>query len=295
MKNFVILIFTLLLFQFSVFATEQQVCDVSIFSDKNLFGLKDCNENIIVKPIYKKMIRLENKAFIFQKGYKYGLLSNSGEILVEPKYRHAERMLGHYAKLGNSNDFGIYNENGEMIVPPLYSKIDILYGKMFLTCRKYKYGIFSFDGFVILDNQFDDIYMPDKKTMRIKYLGEWYQIEQIDKETDELQNYATKFTYDNKDYKITYLLADAGLWSGYSALTFGDYLMKLISSLSPAYEDTIDELMLSHGTDSVPVIMNFSWLPKFPATFAQKYYFNYLSPYNGPFSEIRNSMKKNLK
>ncbi len=60
-----------------------------------------------------------------------------------------------------------------------YSTIDILFGGMFLTCKDYKYGIIDYNGKVILNNVFDDIYMPEPNIMRLKYLGQWYEIEQV--------------------------------------------------------------------------------------------------------------------
>ena len=74
-----------------------------------------------------------------------------------------------------------------------------------------------------------------------------------------------------------------------------EYIIKIFSSISPAYEETIDELMLSHGTDTITIFMKFSWLPKFPVTYIQKYYNILTAPNNGPLSDVRTNVKKQLK
>lgn len=270
--------------------------DVVTFIQDAKWGLKDKDGNIIVQPAYKKMIRVGTGSWIVQnKKNKFGLIDCSGTGLVKIKYRHADRLVGKFAEFGNDNDYGIYDENGNVIVKPEYSKLDILYGQMFLTYKNYKYGIVGYDGKVILENEFDDIYMPKPNVMRILYNGEWYELEQVHADTltlpaDAKHNLATK-----EDLSFYNIVANTGVMSGYSVLTFSDYLIKLFSSISPAHEDTIDELMLSKGADTVSIFMKLSWLPKYPITYVKKYYQNVRNPNNGPLTQVRTELKKQIK
>lgn len=267
--------------------------DLSVFNEKNLFGLKDKNGRIIVKPEYKKLIRLGESSWIVQKKNKYGLIDNSGNFLLEPKYRHVDRMLGKYLKIGNEHDFAVYNEKGEIIIPPEYTSINLLFGEMFLTYKNYKYGVADKHGKVILDNIFDDIYMPQPNVMRIQYNGEWYEIEQIAKGEinlpEDVQNIKN-----NSDFKITAIMKDPAAASGYSVVTFTDYFLKIFSSISPSHEETIDELMLSQGAETVSIFMKLTWLPKYPYTYVKKYYHNIRTPNNGPLSDVKNELKQKL-
>ncbi|MFR1671739.1 MAG: WG repeat-containing protein [Candidatus Gastranaerophilaceae bacterium] len=267
--------------------------DLSVFNEKNLFGLKDKNGRIIVKPEYKKLIRLGESSWIVQKKNKYGLIDNSGNFLLEPKYRHVDRMLGKYLKIGNEHDFAVYNEKGEIIIPPEYTSINLLFGEMFLTYKNYKYGVVDKHGKVILDNIFDDIYMPQPNVMRIQYNGEWYEIEQIAKGEinlpEDVQNIKN-----NSDFKITAIMKDPAAASGYSVVTFTDYFLKIFSSISPSHEETIDELMLSQGAETVSIFMKLTWLPKYPYTYVKKYYHNIRTPNNGPLSDVKNELKQKL-
>lgn len=270
--------------------------DEVVFSNdkKNvLFGLKDKSGNIIVDAQYKKLIRVGNSAWIINKKNKYGMIDCAGNILVEPKFRHVDRMLGKYVKLGNENNYGVYNEFGEAIIPNEYMSVDLLFGGMFLIKKNYKYGVTDRNGKLILNTVFDDIYMPKPNIMRIQYNGQWYEIEQIVSGEFQLPD-DVKNIKENSDFRVTKFVTDPITASGYSAVTFTDYILKIFSSISPSHEETIDELMFSQGADTVNIFIKCSWLPKYPFTFAKKYYHNIRTPNNGPLSNVKNELKQKM-
>lgn len=303
MKKIFILLGLILLLNSCIYADDNiqepikasvSMSDLTVFSGKkNLFGLKDNEGNIIVEPQYKKLIRLGDSSWIVLKKNKYGLIDNNGNYIIQPKYSHVERILGKYLKIGNNNNFAIYNDKGEVIIPPEYSSIDILFGGMFLTKKNYKYGISDKNGTVLLDNIFDDIYMPKPNIMRVQYNGQWYEIEQIAGGEIQLPD-DIKHIKENSDFKVTAFIKDPVTASGYSAVTFTDYFLKIFSSISPSHEDTIDELMLSQGAETVNILIKFTWLPKYPFTFAKNYYHNIRTPNNGPLSSIKNDLKQKM-
>lgn len=277
----------------AIIETEHKMSDVEVFSEKNKFGLKDAYGNILADADYKKIIRLGETSWIIQKGNRFGLMDCDGKILIKPKYRHAERILGKFLKLGNDNDFGIYNEHGEIVVQPVYTKIDLLFGGMFLTYKDYKYGIVDFEGKTLLENKFDDIYMPQANIMRIEYNDKWYEIEQVTADTLTLPP-DVKNIKDNDNFKITEIITNPLPATGYSIVTATDYFIKLFSSISPAYEQTIDELMLSQGADTVTIFTRATWIPKFPFTYIKKYYINVRTPNNGPLSDVKKKLKNEM-
>lgn len=270
--------------------------DVVLYQENEKWGLKEQDGSILTDAIYKKMIRVGYHSWLVQaKNDKFGLTDEKGNIIVEPKYRHCERIMGKYAKLGNSNDFGLYDEYGKIIIPHKYQKIDLLFGRMFLTYKNYKYGVMNFEGKVLLDNEFDDIYMPSKSVMRILYKGEWYEIEKADSGALVLPENAREHIYDeDSGINLYKFIKETGVISGYSVLTFSDYILKIISSISPAHEETIDDLMLSYGADTINIYKKFSWLPKYPITYAQKYYRIIRNPNSGPLTDFRNDLKRKM-
>lgn len=303
MKKLVLTLFLVLLFSSqNTFAQTQEplkaqltMQDVVVFSNnKNtLFGLKDKSGNIVVDAQYKKLIRLGTSSWIINKKNKYGIMDSSGNILVEPKFRHVDRMMLKYVKLGNENDYGVYDEKGEIILPNEYTTINMLFGGMFLIKKNYKYGVADRNGNIILKPIFDEIYMPKPNIMRIEYNGQWYEIEQIAGGEIELPE-DVKNIKENKNFKVTEFVKDPLTASGYSAVTFTDYFLKIFSSISPSHEETIDELMLSQGADTVNIFIKCTWLPKYPFTFAKKYYHNIRTPNNGPLSNVKSDLKKKL-
>ncbi len=303
MKKFLVVLFFIFFISGISYGQEElQTCsasnlpssEIEVFSEKNNFGLRTKSGEILVNPQYKKIIRLGNSSWIIQRRTRFGMMDNCGNYLVEPKYSHSERVLGKYAKFGNDDDYGFYSADGKLILPHIYSKIDLLFGGMLLTYKDYKYGVMDLKGNQILENKFDDIYMPKPNIMRIQYEGNWYEIERIASQQLELPDDITKVK-DDENFKVTNLITDTGVVSGYSFLTFTDYLIKLFSSISPAHEETIDELMLSKGADTVSIFIKLSWLPRYPFTYAKKYYTHVRNPYNGPLSEFRHKLKKKLK
>lgn len=270
--------------------------DVILYQVSEKWGLKDQDGSILTDAIYKKMIRIGYHSWLVQANNdKYGLTDEKGVVIIEPKYRHTDRILGKYVKLGNNNDFGLYNEYGKIIIPHKYQKIELLFGKMFLTYKNYKYGVMNFEGKILLDNEYDDIYMPSKSVMRILYKGEWYEIEQADSGSLMLPENAKEHIYD-KDSGINLykFIKETGVISGYSVLTLSDYVIKLLSSISPAHEETIDDLMLSHGADTISIYKKFSWVPKYPITYAQKYYQIMRNPNSGPLTDFKNDLKRKM-
>ena len=290
----------LLLFLTPCFAQDiEQNCQVNVvtFSQDEKWGLKDKNsDNILVEPIYKRLIRVGDNSWIAQnKKNKYGLIDPQGNVLVPIKYIHADRIVNKFAKFGNYSNYGLYDEYGNQILPPNYRKIEILYGKMFLTYKNYKYGVVGYDGKVILDNVFDEIYMPKPNVMRLQYKTRWYEIEQVKAETLTLPAEANNTLKSTEDFNLGNIVINTGVVSGYSVLTFSDYVIKLISSISAAQEETIDELLLSQGTDTVDILMKLTWLPKYPFVFGRKYYENVRTPNNGPLTNVRNELIQQIK
>ena len=99
----------------------------------------------------------------------------------------------------------------------------------------------------------------------------------------------------DRNFKVTELIADPVTSTGYGVVSAGDYFIKVFSSISPAYEQTIDELVLHHGADVAGILMKSGWLVKFPFTYAKNYYSMVKAPNNGPLSEVKDTLKNKIK
>ena len=52
--------------------------------------------------------------------------------------------------------------------------------------------------------------------------------------------------------------------------------------------------MFSQGAETVNILIKFTWLPKYPFTFAKKYYNNLRTPNNGPLSNVKYGLKQKM-
>lgn len=265
------------------------------FTENGKFGLKNDSGNIIINAKYKKLIRLGESAWIMQDGAKFGIIDDNGKILVKPKYHQAERVLGKFVKFRKGDKYGIFDESGFEILPVKYSSIDLLYGGMFVTSKNYQFGITDLNGQVILDNIFDDIYMPDFNTLVIVYNGRVMNIERQNQQSMNIPVDILDIHKNLSDFNVSDITDSPLASTGYYGVTFTDYVLKLFSSISPAYEQTIDELMFSQGADTVSVLVKCSWIPKFPFVYAKKYYKSIIDPYNGPLSKTKRSLRQRIK
>lgn len=298
MKRILVMFLIIICTQSIALSTENayKVSDLTIYSLNNKYGLKDKSGKDVVYAKYKKLIRLGENAWIIQEKNKFGMIDCNGNYLIKPKYTHVERIFGRFAKLGNEKDYGLYNDKGEAVIPPEFTSIDPLFGGRFLTCKNYKYGIYNNKGDLVLDNDFDFIYMPNPKTLRIQYKGNWYEIESITpNEAIKLPDNSVQFNMDNQDFKMTQVFINTGIGTGYTVVTATDYLLKIFASISPAYEQTIDDLMLSQGAETVSIFVKLGWIPKFPFVYAKKYWSNLVQPNKSPLAEVRKELKGQIK
>ena len=298
MKRF-LMIFLIFILSAGVSNAQQLLnSDLKVFSEKGkYYGLKDKSGNVIVKDKYKKLIRLGENGWIIQKkNNKFGIIDNEGKIKVTPRYTSVERTYDKLAKLGNYRKYGVFDEYGNVILPVEYSLIEPMFGKRFLTCKNHKYGIYSDKGEEILPNEYDFIYMPSPKTIRIKSNGNWLEIGSRELSSDSMLIFSN---YDIDDYyetsNVPNIFKNTGVGAGYGVVTATDYTLKIFSSVSVAYEETIDELLFSKGVDTVPDLINFSWIIKFPFVFAKRYYGAIIEPDSGPLSGVRNELIEQIK
>ena len=285
----------------SLFLTVQIVfADISVYSENSKFGLKS-NTDIVTPAKYKKLVRLGESAWIFQQKTKFGIIDNNGNIIIKAKYDQAERVIGKYVKFRKGSYYCLLDENGNDILadsaeskPNMFSSIDLLPGGLIVSSKHHKYGLHSFNGNTNLEHLFDDIYMPDKDTLVVVYGGKPLEFKRQNS-NDSPFNFVFVDDLKEQDIKLGDLASSPLAATGYYSITFTDYVLKIISSISPAYEETIDDLMFSQGADTVSVLMRFSWLPKFPFVYARNYYYNVTDPTNGPLNKAKKNLRQQIK
>ncbi len=291
MKKTLFILSVLILMNSAAIAADE---GVMTYSEKGKFGLKTLSGTVVTEADFKKLIRVGNSSWIVQKGSSFGLIDNDGNYILKPKYKTVERLAGRFVKFGRGAVYGLWGETGEVIVPEEFSSIGLLYGKMFLVEKNFKYGLIGFDGRVILEPVVDDIYMPKPNVMKLSYDGKWYEIEQISGGAFELPD-NIRTIKENENFKITEIISKPVPSAGYGVVSAADYCLKIFSSVSPAYEQTIDELILNHGADVAGILMKSTWLVKFPFVYAKNYVNTVRTPNNGPLADVKANLKNKIK
>ena len=113
------------------------------------------------------------------------------------------------------------------------------------------------------------------------------------KDTLELPADFTELASDD-GVKITQIIQNPIASAGLGVVSAGDYFIKLFSSISPAYEQTIDELIFNKGADGASALIKCSWLLKFPFVYGKNYINNLIAPNNGPLSDIKSDLKSKI-
>ena len=290
MKKLLLCLICIFMLSGASYAIEELI---STYSEDNKFGLIQ-GEDKITEAKYSKLIRLGDSSWLCLYKNKYGIIDNSGNVLVEPKFTSAQRFVGKYAKLGSRGTYAIYDDKGDLIIDKEYTSIDILYGRMFLVRKNYKYGLIGFNGDILLAPVADDIYMPKPNVIKIQYDGVWYEISQPNREVIEIPNEILSASEMNNNFTINQIIENPITSAGYGVVSLSDYLIKIVSSISPAYEQTIDELILAHGADTASILIKSSWLFKFPFVYGKNYINNLKTPNNGPFADVKANLKNKI-
>ena len=293
MKKFLSVIILLINFLFLGLSCSAE--DIyTIYSHKNRYGLKDHHGNVILKPVYKKLIKLGDDSWIVKKRGKYGLITSNGKILVPIKYNTAERVEGKYLKVFNNYRTTLFDEKGNIVIAPIYTKIDFLNHDLLRVYKNYKYGVVDINGNSIIARQFDDLYLSSETTFEVKYKNNWYTIEVEKNEpqfitTDEIFD---EETAENMEVDAESIAVNIGAVPLYSVVTVTDYGLKPLTTFVSAWSDTVDNLFLTRGADAVETFQSGMWIPLLPYYYGKSYIQNLFKPDQGPLSYPRQTVQK---
>ncbi len=145
---------------------------LNLIMENGLYGLKNINNNVIVKPKYDKIFKFGDYQFswaLVEKDGLYGFISINGSEIVKPKYDEIcgfGDYLISWALVEKNGLYGFISINGSEIVKPKYDKIfkfgDYQYNWA-LVEKDGLYGFITINGSEIIKPQFDKIYKFGEK------------------------------------------------------------------------------------------------------------------------------------
>lgn len=289
MKKFlsiIILVLSLLFIGIESFADN----NYTVFLEKKNYGLKDSKGNVVLKPKYKKLIKLGDDSWIVKRRGKYGLIDSHGKVLVPIKYNTAERVSRKYLKAFNNYKTTLFDENGNVVIAPIYTKIDFLNNDLLRVYKNYKYGVIDINGNSVIARQFDDLYLSSEKTFEVKYKNNWYTIEV---EKNEPKIITTDEILEDEDFlEAEDIAVNIGALPLYSVVTVTDYGLKPITTFVSAWSDTVDNLFLTRGADAVTTFQTGMWIPLLPYYYTKSYIQNLFKPDQGPLYYPRQAVQK---
>lgn len=157
------------------------------------YGLVDEKGNIIVKPEYSSITKMEKGLFLVEKEWKYGVINDEGKMIVELKYdkpidQIEDGMLvvpeganyhtlldpygnyisklpyelvfdfeDGYAIVRSNFKYGMIDSKAEVVLEPEYDDISDFYGEIKVISKDLKKGLINKKGEIILEPVYNTI------------------------------------------------------------------------------------------------------------------------------------------
>lgn len=137
---------------------------VTVFSDKDQYGIKDHEGNILIKPEYLKIKYFNKNVIIAQNGdYKYGLINENNAIVVPFEYQNIQEMYstGELFYVSKNGKYGATDAKGNIIVPCIY-EYNFSFQGDFAQVYNGKWGIIDKAGKEVIPFIYDNIYDTEK-------------------------------------------------------------------------------------------------------------------------------------
>lgn len=106
--------------------------DFIIYQENGLYGLKDCNDNVIISPQYKEMFPFScGLALVRNNKFQYGYINKDNKLIVpfdlyswcDPQFVCGYARVVRYNTIIGKDEWGIIDTNGNVIIPIKYDKI----------------------------------------------------------------------------------------------------------------------------------------------------------------------------
>jgi len=179
-----------------------------IFKGKNtnLYGLKDKNGKVLVKPIFSSIDSYnstKNRIIASLTYNKKGLIDNKGTIIIPFEYSYFYKNQNFY-KCTKNGQATLFDYDGNSILKKFYEGIEF-YNHQFKVKENGLYGVLNLKGNEIIPIEYDEITYHEQK--------KWYSVVKngvsniINNQGENV--FGKKYTSLSKiDYNLNYLLAE---------------------------------------------------------------------------------------
>lgn len=141
--------------------------DLIIYQENGLYGLKDCNGNVIISPQYKEMYPFCcGLALVRNNKSQHGYINKENKLIVpfglyswcDPQFVCGYARVVRYNIIKEKDEWGIIDTEGNIIVPIIYDKIwalneEYLHSvKAFLDNKEVSINLYAIPKYVIFDD-----------------------------------------------------------------------------------------------------------------------------------------------
>lgn len=131
------------------------------FEENSLWGLKDQEGNVLVKPQYTEMFDFDDNSgwAVVNRDNKFGYINRLGQEVIECKFDDAYDFDVNFAQVGLNGKRGLINKQGEIVVDCLYEDSHYLapVGKYWAMKLNGFWGIIDNKGEIKLDFQYEKL------------------------------------------------------------------------------------------------------------------------------------------
>jgi len=130
--------------------------DLFLFTKNFRKGIINSNNRILIPARYNSII-IESNGFIVGNDKKYGLINMIGNVVLKPKYDDISKLNERYFTFAHNKKMGLLNTNGQIIQKPKYDRIRKLNERYFIIENEKKMGLLNANGQVVVEPKFNTI------------------------------------------------------------------------------------------------------------------------------------------
>lgn len=161
-----------------------------MFEKNDKWGIMDLKGNIIVKPVYERIL-LESEGMIPVKlENKWGFIDIYGNVKIKPQFDSVTAFTNQIAAFCVNNKWGIMNKLGEYTLKPQYQDI-ILHPTNIIQVKKDdKWGIVDEKGNLIVPFKYKEIQVLNYKGVIVAKERDSYKVISLTNKKESKENYS---------------------------------------------------------------------------------------------------------
>lgn len=175
---------------------NQKLNQFTIVQEGNKEGIVNQSGYIIVKPIYKQILKFDGtNSFINHPNFvnlhwihnksddaysivqdinnKFGVINQKGQLLLKPIYDSITYFFDGFMRIQIGDHYGLVDKNFNIVLKPKYNMINEFTDSIAIITKKGKYGCIDKDMKIKIKPTFDKIYFQQEQFLRTALDNKW--------------------------------------------------------------------------------------------------------------------------